>query len=226
MKSDGVGGVIGELTLVDATLSALLADMRAAMTEPHGPVAHATTANTTGTLADQLLSIRKDHRAIVTDDMRDWLKRVKRSAEQRNAVVHATGRDRCMKCGKSSEFEHKGEPVDRSAERIGQLIAETDDLIRAGVQMARDLSARLSQRLVDQAKEKVRQTGEPQALTTKMVAGALHRCAACSDSGQAESVVTAPPAVIVVPPGIELRIPVHVQDEWSAAQLTDDQRGT
>jgi hypothetical protein len=63
----------------------------------------------TGTLADELLAVTKKDPALFPVDLREWLKAVKTMAEQRNAVVHAIGQDRCITCGASSVVRAQGQ---------------------------------------------------------------------------------------------------------------------
>jgi hypothetical protein len=202
--ADVMGGVVGALTLADTSLCALLADVREAVTE-YGPVEEPPSKITTGQLADDLLGLGKRHPILISDDMRQWLLRVKRGAKQRNEVVHAIGRDRCVGCGRSSRFEHKGKSIDPSEERVRKLINDVDVLLAEGVELARALAKTLNERLVAAAKKRAAETGEPQTPPQIMIGGNWHQCADCSGSGQAKTVVSLGTAVAVFPPGTDLR---------------------
>ncbi|WP_280303475.1 hypothetical protein [Nocardia abscessus] len=204
MATNGMGGLVGELVLSDASLSALLAEMREAVTR-YGPVVEPSTKSTTGQLANDLLGVEKRHSAMLPVGLRAWLLRVKSTAEQRNAIVHAIGRDRCISCGRSSIFEHKNRPVDRSEQRIRTLIAEIEDLIDEGVKLAVELSDKLNQLSLAAAQKCAAATGEPQSPVQIRIAGTWHRCTVCSTDQQAETVVCAPAAVMVLPPGTDIR---------------------
>jgi hypothetical protein len=209
--ADDMGGLVGELTLADASLAALVSDMRGAVAS-HGPVQTPSKAETTGKLADEMLSVRKAHTSLLPDDMREWLIRVRKAAEDRNKIVHAIGRDRCIGCGRSSTFEHKGQPVDRSAARVRDLIDEIEALLAAGVELARQLSDRLNDWVLREAKTRAAETNTPQDASGIGIGTAWHRCAACSDNGRGETVIELPAARIVVPPGTDLSAMLGLKD--------------
>lgn len=197
--------MIGELTLVESSLGALLVDIREAISD-YGPVASSElnlASATTGKLADEMLAVAKQEAALFPADLREWLKAVKTMAEQRNTVVHALGRDRCITCGASSVFEHKGKVVDRSPERVRQLIVECQALLYQGVKRATELSHRLNERLVAEARARARETGQPQTPAQVRIAGLSHQCASCHESGSAAVIVAAPAGTVVLPPGID-----------------------
>ncbi|MEV5837147.1 hypothetical protein [Nocardia sp. NPDC052112] len=194
---------MGELVLCDASPSVLLAEMREAVTR-YGPVVKQSTLSTTGHLANDLLGVDKRHRALFPTEMRAWLLRVKAAAEQHNSLVHVIGRDRCFECGASSIFEHKNNPVDRSAPRIRALISEIGDLIHEGVELAMQLSTTLNKMLVEQARHRAAATGQAQCPDQIRIAAAWHRCAQCNDCGSPETAISTPAAVMVLPPGTDI----------------------
>lgn len=195
-----MGGLIGELVLGDASLSALLAEMRRAVFQ-HGPVDKESAKRTTGELAKDLKGEVNRNPAISCVGFGPWLMRVVTAAEQRNEIVHAVGQDRCVGCGDSSVFVHKHKLVDRSEPRIRQLITEFQVLIDEGVELAAKLSDKLNELLLAEARERAAATGEPQFPAQIRIAADLYRCTACSGDGHAGRVLSAPAAVAVLPPG-------------------------
>lgn len=204
MTTSGMGGLVGELVLSDASLSALLSDMRTALTR-YGSVPASPTKTTTGQLADELLGIDKRHPTLLPPGFRPWLIRVKAAAEQRNAIVHAIGRDRCVACGRSSVFEHKHKPVDRSEQRLRGLITDVEMLITEGIEFANDLSGKLNELLLGEANARARATSDPQFPDQINIVGGWNRCGSCSTDGQAKTMLKAPPATAVLPPGTDIR---------------------
>jgi hypothetical protein len=207
MNSQEMGGAVGELTLVEASLGALLVDIREAIRE-HGPVKlrkRNLESATTGQLARELLAVVEKERALFPADLGNWLEAVKTMVEQRNAVVHAIGRDRCITCGDSSVFEHKGKAIDRSPERIRELITECQALIDRGVELASELSTQLNERLLSEAVTRAHETNEPQAPAQVKIGGISHQCARCHETGSAAIIVAAPAAKFVLPPGADPR---------------------
>ncbi|WP_067866049.1 hypothetical protein [Nocardia shimofusensis] len=205
MAASGMGGLVGELALSDASLSALLSDIRQALTQ-YGPVAASPEKSTTGSLTKELLGIEKRYPALLPIGFRPWLVQVQSVAEQRNAVVHAIGRDRCVDCGRSSTFEHKNKPIDRSEHRLRMLISDVDALLAQGIELAGELSDKLNELLLDEARRRARATGDPQFPPQINIAGGWHRCGSCTSNGQAETVIAAPPATAVLPPGTVQRL--------------------
>jgi hypothetical protein len=201
---DGLGGVVGELTLTDASLGALVEDMRSAMHD-YGGAGDSQYKDTTGQLADEMLRLGKAYPVLQFGQMRQWLIRVKEAAEARNAVVHAIGRDRCVQCGRSTHFDHRGKQIDRSETRVRELVSGMETLIIEGVQLAHDLSARLNERLVAEAKAVAGETGQPRFPTQIKIAGIAHQCSTCSESGQGKVTVSGVAAVAVMPPGTDLK---------------------
>ena len=202
-----MGGVVGELILVEASLGALLVDIRKAISD-HGPIVpgrRALESATTGQLVADLLAVTEPDLALFPPDLRAWFEAVKGMVEQRNFVVHAIGQDRCIKCGASSVFAHRDQVVDRSPGRVRQLIVECQNLLDEGVGLAAELSHRLNQRLVSEASERARETGQPQAPAQIKIAGISHQCASCHPTGSAVTIVAAPAASLVMPPGMDGR---------------------
>ncbi|MET9030952.1 hypothetical protein ABZW96_35905 [Nocardia sp. NPDC004168] len=179
-------------------------EMREAVSR-YGPEEVPSTKTTTGLLANDLLGVEKRHPTVLPVGLRPWLLRVKLAAEQRNAVVHAVGRDRCIGCGDSSIFEHKHRPIDRSEQRIRTLIGEIEDLIDEGIELAVELSGKLNELLLADARKRAAVTGQPQTPVQVRIAGGWHRCAVCSTEGRTETGVGAPTAVMVLPPGTDIR---------------------
>lgn len=202
VRADDMGGLVGELVLCDASLSVLLAEIRDAVTR-YGPVMEPSTRSTTGQLANDLLGVDNRYPALLPADMRAWLLRVKAIAEQRNAIVHAIGRDRCIGCGTSSVFEHNNKPIDRSEQQIRTLINEITELINQGVELSVTLSTVLNELLVAQALHQAAATQQAQCPDQIQIAAKWHRCAQCTGGGP-ETVINAPAAVMVLPPDTEI----------------------
>ncbi|MGW5918111.1 hypothetical protein ACWFPY_03900 [Nocardia fluminea] len=202
VRADDMGGLVGELVLCDASLSVLLAEMRESVTR-YGPVMEPSTRSTTGQLANDLLGVDNRYPALLPADIRAWLLRVKAIAEQRNAIVHAIGRDRCFGCGTSSIFEHNNKSIDRSEQRIRTLINEITELINEGVELSVTLSTILNGLLVAQARHRAAATQQAQCPDQIRIAAKWHRCAQCSGRGPG-TVINAPAAVMVLPPGTDV----------------------
>jgi hypothetical protein len=125
---------IGRLAVMDGTLNNLLRDL---VSEIAGQDARGLT---TGKAAQVLLGHTRGDRALITPEVRNWLKRVVKAAEMRNRAMHAVARDQCVLCGDATRFEHKGHMVDRSAAAVETVSARFRDLIDDGVRHARGIS--------------------------------------------------------------------------------------
>jgi hypothetical protein len=185
---------VGRLAVMDGTLNDLLRDLVGEVTGQDAA------GMTTGKAAQFLLGHARGDRALITPEVRDWLKRVVRAAEKRNEAMHAVARDQCVLCGDATRFEHKGHPVERSAAAIEAVSARFRDLIDEGVRHARSISDVLNERARDAAARDAAATGTIQTPTQVMIGQNLHRCAACSPGGSAITVVSLPAAAVVLPP--------------------------
>jgi hypothetical protein len=185
---------VGQLTIADTTLCDLLRDI---LQEAGGKTSG---EMTTGRATDDLLALAKTDPSLLTSDVTDWLKRVKKAAEKRNKVVHAIARDRCIMCGQATQFEHRGAPVDRSPAGVGLVTSEFTALINDGVKLAALISERLNVRESAQAQALAVSTGNVQTPKQILIGQNWHHCAACSQTGVATAGVPLPTAVVVLPP--------------------------
>jgi hypothetical protein len=89
---------------MDAALNDLLRDLIAEITglDAKSPA--------TGQAAQKLLQHAKNDPALLTPDVKDWLKRVNKAAEKRNKVMHAVAQDQCVLCGNWTRFETRVTP--------------------------------------------------------------------------------------------------------------------
>jgi hypothetical protein len=211
--SNSADDAVGQLTIADATLCDLLRDIfQEARGRNRGEM-------TTGTAADRLLALAKTDSSLLTPDVTDWLKRVKKAAEKRNKLVHAIARDRCVMCGRATRFEHRGVPVDRSPGGVGQVTSEFTALINEGVQVAALISARLNAREVAQAQTLAVSTGNVQAPKQILIGQNWYRCATCSDNGVGKVSVTLPTVVAVLPPQSERPEALYARAAWGVGCL-------
>lgn len=185
---------VGQLAIVDATLCDLLRDL------VHETTGQDTRLLTTGKAADKLLALAKRDPSLVTPDDVDWLKRVKRAAEERNQVIHAIARDRCASCGQATQFEHHGVPVDRSPAAVARVASDVKALIDEGVNLACLISERLNAREVVTAKALAASTGSLQTPRQVLIGQNWQLCTACGAGGSGKMTVTLPPLVAVLPP--------------------------
>jgi hypothetical protein len=184
---------VGRLAVMDGALNDLLRDLVSEVT------CQDAAGMTTGKSAQLLLGHAKGGRALITPEVREWLKRVVKAAEKRNEAMHAVAGNQCVLCGAATQFEHKGHPVDRSAVAIEAVSARFRDLIDEGVRHARGISDALSERSRDAAAQDAAATGTVQTPRQVMIGQNLHRCAACSPGGSA-IVVSLPSAAVVLSP--------------------------
>jgi len=154
----------------------------------------------TGLAAQELLKHAKRDTALLTPDVRDWLKRVDKAAQDRNTIMHATAKDQCVICGNATQFEHKGKPLDRSALAVAAVSAEFKELIDDGVRHARDISNALNMRAQEDAAQVAAATGTVQAPKQVLIGQTVHRCRDCGPSGTPIMIVPLPAAVAVLPP--------------------------
>jgi hypothetical protein len=192
---------IGQLTIADTTLSYLLGDI---LQEVRDFLQEAGGRNpgemTTGKAADCLLTRARREPSLLTPDVTDWLKRAKKAAEKRNAVIHAIARDRCVMCGQATQFEHRGSPVDRSPAAVRLVTSEFTVLIDEGVKLAALISHRLNARAQASAQDLALSTGNAQFPKQVLIGQDWHHCATCSQTGVPATVVSGPAAIVVLPP--------------------------
>jgi hypothetical protein len=155
---------------------------------------------TTGKAAQFLLGHAKGDHALIRPEVRDWLRRVVKAAEERNEAMHAVARDQCLLCGDATRFEHRGRPVDGAASAVEAVSARFRDLIDEGVRHACRISDALNQRALDAATREAVATRTIQIPRQVMIGQNLHRCAACSPGGSAITVVPLPAATAILPP--------------------------
>ncbi len=190
-KSDAA---VGRLAIMDGALNELLREL---VTEITGVDA---TGLTTGNAAQALLSDVKHDSALLTPDVKDWLKRVIQAAAERNKVMHAVAQDQCVICGDATQFDHKGNPVDRSAAAVGKVWAEFKDLLDEGVRHASDISYTLNARAKTAAVKDAADTGTVQTPKQVLIGQTMHRCAKCSPGGKPITAVAGPTAAAILPP--------------------------
>jgi hypothetical protein len=185
---------VGRLAVMDGAMNDLLRDLVGEITGQDAA------GMATGKAAQVLLGYGKGDRALITQKVTDWLKRVVQAAERRNKVMHAATRDQCVLCGDATRFEHKGHPVDRSVAVVEAVSAGFRDLIDEGVRYARGISDVLNQRAVTAAATAAAATGSVQTPKQVMIGQNLYRWAACSPGGNAIMIVHLPAPVAVLPP--------------------------
>jgi hypothetical protein len=190
-KSDAA---VGRLAVMDGTLNDLLRDL---ITEITGRQDAADL--TTGRAAQTLLAHAKHDPVLLKTDVTDWLKRTDQAAQERNKVMHAVARDQCVLCGNATRFEHRGKPVDRSAEAVAIVSSAFRDLIDEGVKHAREISQALNERQKSAAAQAASTSGKVQSPRQVLIGQTLFRCANCSPDGKAIVSVTLPTAVAVLP---------------------------
>lgn len=186
---------VSRLAVMDGTLNDLLRELVSEITSQDAA------GMTTGKAAQALLGHARRDSALITPEVRDWLKRVVTAAEKRNEAMHAVARDQCVLCGDATQFEHKGRPVDRSATAVEAVSDRFRDLIDEGVRHARGISDALNERVRDAATRDAAATGTIQTPRQVLIGQNLHRCAACSPGGSAVTVVSLPTATAILPPG-------------------------
>lgn len=185
---------VGRLAVMDGTLNDLLRDLVGEITGQDAA------GMTTGQAAQVLLRHAKGDRSLVTPEVRDWLKRVVKAAEKRNEAMHAVARDQCVLCGNATRFEHKGNPVDRSAVAVEAVSTAFRDLIDGGVRHARALSDALNARALTTAALAATATGTVQTPKQVMIGQNLYRCAECSPGGSPIMILNLPAVAAVLPP--------------------------
>jgi hypothetical protein len=158
------------------------------------------TGLTTGKASQKLLGCLRNDTALLTPDVKDWLKRVIDAAERRNQIMHAVAQDQCVICGDATRFDHKGRTVDRSPAGVTAISAEFKDLIDEGVRHARDISRTLNERAVLTAAQAAAATGTVQAPGQVLIGQTILRCAKCSPGGKPILAISLPTAVAVRPP--------------------------
>jgi hypothetical protein len=99
----------------------------------------------------------------------------------------------------------QGQTIDRSSERIRQLLTECEALIYRSVELAHELSARLNERLLFEAVIRARETNGPQTPVQVKIAAISRQCAQCDEFGFGAAIGAVPAAQAVLPPGRGLR---------------------
>jgi glutaredoxin len=189
---------VGRLSVMDGVLNDLLREL---VTETIGRDAEGLT---TGKAAQILLGHAKRDTALLTPDVTDWLKRVDQAAQARNKIMHAVARDQCVHCGNATRFEHKGQPVDRSAETVAAVAYEYHDLIDEGARHARTISEALNDHAQAKAENEAAKSGQIQSPRQILIGQNFSRCENCSRGGNPIAVVALPTAAAVLPPGMSL----------------------
>ncbi|MDQ2874542.1 MAG: hypothetical protein M3Y33_06955 [Actinomycetota bacterium] len=189
-KSDAA---VGRLALMDGTLNDLLREL---ITQITGQ----STGLTTGKATQKLLLHAKQDGALLTPEVRDWLKRADQAATERNKIMHAIAQNQCVLCGDATQFEHKGKPVDRSMGAVGAVVAKFRDLIDEGVWHARDISQALNEREKAAAVQEAAATGKTQHPKQVLIGQTMFRCSNCSPGGKGIVSVALGTAVAVLPP--------------------------
>lgn len=186
---------VGRLAVMDGVLNDLLREL---VNETTGQDAEGLT---TGKAAQVLLGHAKRDPALLTPDVTDWLKRVDQAAQARNKIMHAVARDQCVHCGNATRFEHKHQPVDRSAETVDAVANKFHELIDESVRYTRKISEILNERARADAAQEAAATGRILSPRQILIGQNFSRCENCSPGGNPITVVALPTAAAVLPPG-------------------------
>ena len=135
---------------------------------------------------------REKYPRLFPDDADDWLAEVLGVAEERNELLHAVARNRCVTCGTATLFEHPrtGKLIERSEGAVQALTDRLLDLRERGGEIAAQIASLVSKQIIlgamlfddDTGKTIVPETVHPNVVK--------HTCGDCNDDGRATAEVT------------------------------------
>lgn len=192
-EGDWVGD-IGHLTLADSAMVDLLIDMLRMLDYGHlsAMPKEPDAGQTTRQAARAVQRFQEKYPNLFPDDALDWLDEVLAAAQERNELVHAVARNRCITCGAATFFEspRTGMPVDRSGEAVKALTEKLLDLGERGIEVAEQIAGLVNKRIILGAMLLADDTGETIVPELVHPHAAQHTCGECNGDGRATAVVT------------------------------------
>jgi hypothetical protein len=187
-------GDVGHLTLADSALSELLIDMLRMLdygdlsTMPRDPDRGLTTKQA----ARDVRRFQEEYPRLFPDDADDWLSEVLDAADERNELLHAVARNRCIKCGTATLFQHPrtGRMIDRSEEAVQALTEKLLNLHERGGEIAAQIAGLVNKQIILGAMLLADDTGETIVPETVHPHVVKHTCGDCNGDGRATAAVT------------------------------------
>lgn len=195
MKREGNWvGDVGHLVLADSALSELLIDMLRMLDYGHlsAMPRQPDPGLTTKQAARELRRFHEKYPQLFPDVAEDWLSEVLEAADLRNELLHAAARNRCIKCGTATLFEHPrtGKVIDRSEDAVQALTEKLLDLWERGSEIAGLIASLVNKQIILGAMLLADDTGEtimPETVRPHVV---RHTCGECNGDGRATAVLT------------------------------------
>lgn len=192
-QGDWIGDV-GHLALADSALSELLIDMLRMLDYGHlsAMPMEPDRGLTTRQAARDVRRFRERYPRLFPDDADDWLREVFDAADERNELLHAVARNRCVTCGSATLFEHPrtGKLVDRSEEAVQALTAKLLDLCERGDGISAQIASLVNKQIILGAMLLADDTGESIVPETVHPHVVRHTCGDCNGDGRATATVT------------------------------------
>lgn len=192
-EGDWVGDV-GHLTLADSALSEVLIDMLRMLDYGHlsAMPKNADPGLTTRQAARGVRRFQEKYPRLFPDDADDWLSEVLDVAEERNELLHAVARNRCIMCGTATLFEHPrtGKLIDRSEVAVRALTERCLDLRERGGEIAAQIAIHVNKQIILGAMLLADDTGETIVPETVHPHVVKHTCGDCNSDGRATAEVT------------------------------------
>lgn len=192
-EGDWVGDV-GHLTLADSALNELLIDMLRMLDYGHlsAMPKEPDPGLTTRQAARDVRRFQEKYPRLFPDDAGDWLSQVLDVAEERNELLHAVARNRCITCGTATMFEYPrtGKLIDRSEEAVRALTEKLLDLRERGGEIAAQIASLVNKQIILGAMLLADDTGETIVPETVHPDVVKHTCGDCNGDGHATVEVT------------------------------------
>lgn len=184
MGNVDVHNEVGKLTLADAMIGEVVADLRLILAHANWPgtIRGYESGQTTQRMASKLERELAEEPALASKDLMTWIEDVVSVASDRDRIVHAVALDQCLSCGQASMFRHprSEERVDRSPEAVAAIRARYEDLRGRAIPLATALADAVNDRILRHAKRIANDQDQIQNPPQASPRLAEHVCAACS----------------------------------------------
>lgn len=201
MNNNPAEDTIGELTLAETALGALIKDILSSIPD-YTPKKKKW--ESTGQAVGRLQHLLDTQAEFLPPSVPPWLVRVASAVDQRNEVVHALAGDRCARCKVSTHFTNSDGEVNRSPERIRALTELIDTLTLEGLALSVDISELVNLRYLNNARSEAARTGMVQTPPQISIGLPWHVCGNCTGTGTGAMTIALPTVVVMFPPGTDI----------------------